>query len=57
VFGLFNKLDPHTNGTGVGLALVKRIIEVHNGRIWVESAGAGKGTTILFTLGMPNEVK
>ena len=33
-----------------GLALVRRIIEVHNGRIWVESAGAGQGTTFCFTL-------
>lgn len=50
VFGLFNKLDPRTEGTGVGLALVRRIIEVHGGRIWLESEGAGKGTTFWFTL-------
>ncbi len=50
IFELFHKLDAHTEGTGVGLALVKRIVEVHGGRIWVESPGAGKGTSFYFTL-------
>jgi signal transduction histidine kinase len=54
IFGLFNKLDTQTEGTGIGLALVQRIIEVHNGRIWVESEGLGRGATFCFTLPMPN---
>ena len=50
IFGLFNKLDAKSQGTGVGLALVKRIVEVHGGRVWVESEGTGKGSTFCFTL-------
>ena len=50
IFHLFDKLNPKIEGTGVGLALVKRIVEFHGGRIWVESEGIGKGSKFLFTL-------
>jgi signal transduction histidine kinase len=50
LFGLFEKLDPESEGTGIGLAVARRIVEVHGGRIWAESAGAGQGACFRFTL-------
>jgi signal transduction histidine kinase len=49
VFGLFNKLNPNADGTGIGLAIVKRIVEFHGGRIWIESK-IEEGSTFFFTL-------
>jgi signal transduction histidine kinase len=50
VFGLFERLNNDIPGTGIGLALVKRIVEVHNGKIHVQSDGPGHGSSIIFTL-------
>lgn len=53
VFRLFHKLDPASEGTGIGLALAKRIVEVHGGRIWAEASGPAGGATFCFTLPQP----
>ncbi len=50
IFDLFDKLDHSTPGTGIGLALVNRIVEVHGGRVRVVSEGKGRGTTFLFSI-------
>ena len=50
VFGMFERLDSRAEGAGLGLALVRRVVESHGGRIWAESEGPGTGATFRFTL-------
>lgn len=54
VFNLFERLDTRVEGTGIGLALAKRIVEFHEGRIWAESPGLGEGSTFWFSLPVNN---
>jgi DNA-binding response OmpR family regulator len=50
IFGVFNKLNKNSEGSGTGLALVQRIISLHGGLAWVESEGLGMGSTFWFSL-------
>jgi signal transduction histidine kinase len=50
IFVLFERLDAKADGTGVGLALVKRIVETHGGEIWIESPVDPEGSRFCFTL-------
>jgi len=59
IFGEFEQVassyDRPQQGTGLGLALARRFVELHGGRLWVESEGEGKGST--FTFAIPIEAQ
>jgi len=50
-----SSISDKTPGTGLGLSLTKRLVEMHGGRIWVESEGEGKGSRFSYTLPMKSE--
>ena len=50
LFSRFYQERASADGSGVGLAICKKIINAHGGKIWVESEGKGKGTIFRFTL-------
>jgi signal transduction histidine kinase len=56
IFGEFEQIDSSyartQQGTGLGLALTKKFVEMHGGRIWLESRGAGHGSTFSFAIPM-----
>lgn len=49
IFGMFSRVDPRVDGSGIGLAVCRRVVEAHGGRIWVEPADGG-GSAFRFTL-------
>jgi len=53
IFGLFQTLGMEASGTGVGLALAKKIVDLHGGRLWVESEGEGCDSRFCFSLPNP----
>jgi len=59
LFQFFSRLQSRTrfDGTGMGLALCRRIVEHHGGRVWVESEGEGKGSTFSFEMPMNANVE
>ncbi len=54
IFKIFEQVDGSSSrlksGTGLGLALTRNLVELHGGRIWVESKGQGRGSAFTFSI-------
>lgn len=50
IFDIFTQLDPNNIGIGLGLTLVRKVVTLFGGRVWVESVGIGRGSCFKFTL-------
>ncbi|MCY4524082.1 MAG: ATP-binding protein [Halobacteriovoraceae bacterium] len=61
IFVIFKRLhrkDQYEGGVGLGLAMIKKTVEKHNGKVWVEKSKEGEGTTICFTIKeLKNKIK
>ena len=49
IFGIFHQLNPSAEGEGLGLSIVRKVVELHNGKVWVESE-PGKGSSFYVSL-------
>ena len=54
IFDIFHQLDPTIKGEGLGLTIVKKIIDKHNGKVWLES-DLDRGSKFFFSLPGYNE--
>lgn len=60
IFSIFEQADTSRerpfDGTGLGLAVSRKLVELHNGRLWVDSEGEGKGSRFIMVLPLPDEL-